>query len=45
VVTFGRAPRDYMREQYALKPVTRTTLSPYRASIDGHEAWVFDIPP
>jgi hypothetical protein len=28
VITFGAAPRDYMRDQHALAPVTCATLSP-----------------
>ena len=44
VITVGRAPREYMRREYATSPVTSNTPSPYRARVGEGATWVFDIP-
>lgn len=44
VITVGRAPREYMRREYATSPVTSNTPSPYRARVGERATWVFDIP-
>jgi len=46
IVTFGKAPREYLRRNGSAdrRRITNETLSPYEADISGHTASVFDVP-
>ena len=46
LVTLGKAPREYLRRTWSAdrRRITKETLSPYQADIDGHKVLVFDVP-